>query len=460
MQKWDTLPDVRIRRNLKVIEGGNGSEDEKEITAPNRRQRMITLETILERGNLNKAWKQVKANNGSPGVDGMPVDALLAHLKAHGSELVENIKAGKYKPQPVRRVMIPKEEKGKFRPLGIPTSIDRFIQQAIAQRLSAEYDPVFSDHSHGFRPARSCQTAKEEVLKYANEGRQWVVDLDLSKFFDTVNHSKLLQVLSERIKDGRVISLIHKILRAPIAEDGKYTPSEIGTPQGGPVSPVLANIILNELDHELEKRGHIFVRYADDMMIMCRSRRSAERALRNLKPFIEGKLFLKLNEDKTKICHIADSNLKFLGFGFWKARKGRIKARPHQKSQAKCKARLKELTRRNRGQSLAVFRQKLESFIRGWVNYFKGTSMENFIRETDGWLRRRIRQLYWKQWKRTKTKVAGLMKLGLPKEQAWQWANSRKAYWRIAKSHVLSTTLTNESLRRLGWICLGDIDRG
>lgn len=448
---------MKIRQYLTIAKGGSGLTDEKEQTEPNRRQRMVTLESILERGNLNKAWKQVKANKGSPGVDGMPVETLLEHLKTHGSEIVESIKVGKYTPQPVRRVMIPKEEKGKFRPLGIPTAIDRWIQQAIAQVLSTEYEPVFSNHSHGFRPARSCQTAREEVLRHANEGRRWVVDLDLAKFFDTVNHSKLLQILSDRIKDGRVISLVHKILRAPIAENGLCTPSEIGTPQGGPVSPILANIILNELDHELEKRGHAFVRYADDMMILCKSRRAAERTLRNLKPFIEGKLFLKLNEEKSKICYIADPRLKFLGFGFWSARKGEIKARPHQKSKAKCIARLKELTQRNRGQSLDTYRQKLEQFVRGWVNYFKGTALEVFIRETDKWLRRRIRQIYWKQWKKTKTKKAGLIKLGASEETAKMWANSRKSYWRIAGSHVLATTLTNEFLRNQGWKCLSDI---
>ena len=257
---------------------------------------MVTLEAILERNNLNRAYKQVKANRGGPGVDGMTVDEFLDYLRAHAVEMVETVKAGKYKPQPVRRVMIPKEEKGKFRPLEIPTAVDRVIQQAIAQKLSDEYEPVFSLHSHGFRPCRSCRTAIDEALDIANQGYVWVVDLDLSKFFDTVNHSKLLQLLSDKLKDGRVVSLIHKILRAPIQEGDKITPCEIGTPQGGPVSPVLANIMLNELDHELERRGHRFVRYADDMMIFCRSRKAAERTLRHLKPYVEGKLFLKLNE--------------------------------------------------------------------------------------------------------------------------------------------------------------------
>lgn len=294
---------------------------------------MVTLETILDRSNLLKAYKQVKANRGSPGVDGMTVDDLWGYLFAHTDEIAQAVKARKYEPQPVRRVMIPKEEKGQFRPLGIPTAKDRVIQQAIAQKLSEEYEPVFSDHSHGFRPYRSCQSAIDEALDHANQGYVWVVDLDLSKFFDTVNHSKLLQLLSERIEDGGVISLIHKFLRAPIQEGDRIIPCEIGTPQGGPVSPVLANILLNELDHELERRGHRFVRYADDMMIFCKSRKAAERTLQNIKPYIENKLFFKLNEQKTKICTITDPELEFLGFGFWRSKDG-VKTRPHQKIQS------------------------------------------------------------------------------------------------------------------------------
>ena len=352
--------------------------------------------------------------------------------------------------------MIPKEEKGKFRPLGIPTAVDRVIQQAIAQKLSEEYEPVFSIHSHGFRPNRSCHTAIAEALEIANQGYVWVVDLDLSKFFDTVNHSKLLQLLSDKLGDGRVISLIHKILRAPIQEGDKITPCEIGTPQGGPVSPVLANIMLNELDHELERRGHRFVRYADDMMVFCKSRKAAERTLAHLKPFIEGKLFLKLNEQKTKICRITDPELKFLGFGFW-ASSGVVKARPHQKSKSKCKQRLKDLTSRSRGQSLDTFRRELRAFVRGWVNYFKDSSMKIFVKETDEWLRRRIRQIYWKQWKRVRTKFAALRKLGESESKAREWANTRKSYWRTANSWILATTLTNAVLRELGWTCLGDV---
>ena len=418
---------------------------------------MITLEAILERNNLNQAWKRVVANKGSAGVDGMEVQDLLPHLLEHGPELVQSIKEGRYKPQPVLRVLIPKEEKGKFRPLGIPTAVDRLVQQAVQQKLSEEYENVFSDSSHGFRPNRSCQTAIEQCLKLANEGYVWVVDLDLAKFFDTVNHSKLLQLLSERIKDGRVISLIHKFLRAPVLEDGKATPNTIGTPQGGPISPTLANIMLNELDKKLEERGHPFVRYADDMMIFCKSRKSAERTLANIKPFIEKKLFLKLNEEKTKIRYIGSTDVKFLGFGFYVAKEGKIKARPHQKSKDKCVKRLKEITSRSRGQSLEAFRKQLSEFVRGWVNYFLKSDMTRFVQETDEWLRRRVRQIYWKQWKRISTKYRALQKLGLSASVAWQYANTRKSYWHIANSWILTKTLTNRFLREMGWVCLGDV---
>lgn len=418
---------------------------------------MVTLEAILDRNNLNQAWKRVVANKGSAGVDGMEVQDLLPHLLEHSPELVQSIKEGRYKPQPVLRVLIPKEEKGKFRPLGIPTAVDRLVQQAVQQKLSEEYEQVFSDSSHGFRPNRSCQTAIEQSLKLANEGYVWVVDLDLAKFFDTVNHSRLLQLLSERIKDGRVISLIHKFLRAPVLEDGKSTPNTIGTPQGGPISPTLANIMLNELDKKLEERGHPFVRYADDMMIFCKSRKSAERTLANIKPFIEKKLFLKLNEDKTKIRYIGSTDVKFLGFGFYATKGGKIKARPHQKSKDKCVKRLKEITSRSRGQSLEAFRKQLSEFVRGWVNYFLNSDMTRFVLKTDEWLRRRIRQIYWKQWKKVSTKYSALKKLGLSPSKAWQHANTRKSYWHIANSWILATTLTNRFLREMGWVCLGDV---
>lgn len=423
---------------------------------------MLTLETILDRNNLNRAYKAVVANKGSAGVDGMEVADLLGHLKTHGAALVQSITEGRYRPSPVRRVLIPKEN-GQTRPLGIPTVVDRMVQQAVAQMLVEEYESVFSDGSHGFRPGRSCSTAMDQALKYANEGYRWVVDLDLAKFFDTVNHSKLLQVLSERVKDRRVIKLIHRMLRAPVSGDGKVEAREVGTPQGGPISPMLANILLNELDQELMRRGHRFVRYADDMMIFCGSEKAAHHALEKIQPFIEGKLFLKINEDKTKVRHIGSSDVKFLGFGFWYQR-GKdgasiVRDRPHQKSLDKCLGKLRELTTRNRGQCLDVFRRKLKEFIRGWVGYFGRSSMAKFALRTDEWLRRRIRQIYWKQWKRVSMRYKALRALGIEDEQAWQWASTRKAYWRVANSWILARSLTNGFLVSKGWVSLTDVYR-
>lgn len=419
---------------------------------------MVTLEAILEGENLRRAYAQVVANKGSAGVDGMEVSQLADYFAENPYALTEALKQGKYKPQAVLRVLIPKEEKGKMRPLGIPTVIDRFVQQAVAQVVSQDYEEVFSDNSHGFRPNRGCHTAIEQCLKLANEGYEWVVDLDLAKFFDTVNHSKLLQVLSERIKDGRVISLIHKFLRAPVREGKKETVNSLGTPQGGCISPVLANVLLNELDHKLEERKHQFVRYADDMMIFCKSERAALRTLETIRPYIEGKLFLKINEQKTKVCRITDPNLKFLGYGFYKQtyRDGtppKIKGRPHEKSKIKFKQKLKLVTRRNRGQSLDAYRRQLAPIVRGWVNYFKLGAMKMFLQRTSEWLRRRIRQIYWKQWKKVSMRYRALMKLGLSKQKAWEYANTRKAYWRIANSWILHTTLKKDFLDRMGWIC-------
>lgn len=305
---------------------------------------------------------------------------------------------------------------------------------------------------------RSCSTAMDQALRYANEGYKWVVDLDLAKFFDTVNHSKLLQVLSERVKDRRVIRLIHRMLRAPVSVDGKVEQREIGTPQGGPVSPVLANILLNELAQELTRRGHRFVRYADDMMIFCGSKKAAYHALEEIKPFIEGKLFLKINVDKTKVRSIGSPDVKFLGFGFWIQRKGNgvsiVRDRPHKKSRDKCLSKLKELTSRSRGQSLDAFRRKLKAYIYGWIGYFGRSSMAKFALRTDEWLRRRIRQIYWKQWKRISTRYKALRILGIEEELAWQWANTRKASWRISNSRVLAQSLTNDFLLSKGWVSL------
>lgn len=368
------------------------------------------LKRILARDNMNAAYLKVKSNKGASGIDKMSVDELLPYLKEHRLQLLEQIREGKYKPNPVRRVEIPKEEKGKIRKLGIPTVVDRVIQQAISQVLTSIYEPQFSESSFGFRPKRGAHDALKQCQKYADEGYVYVVDMDLEKFFDTVCQSKLIEILSRSIKDGRVISLIHKYLNAGIICQGVFERSEKGVPQGGPLSPLLSNVMLNELDKELEKREHKFVRYADDCMVLCKSRRSAERTLASITLFIEKKLFLKVNREKTSVAHI--SKVKYLGYGFYRY-KGKCQLRVHKKSQAKMKSRLKEITNRNKAISNEARTLKLKQFVTGWVNYFKLADMKKTLKEVDEWLRRRIRAIYWKQWKKVKTRMKELKKLGV-----------------------------------------------
>jgi group II intron reverse transcriptase/maturase len=407
------------------------------------------MEKILHKDNLNQAYKRVKSNKGAGGVDGMKVDELLTYLKENKSWLIPKIEEGKYKPNPVRKVEIPKEEKGKFRQLGIPTVVDRVIQQAIAQVLSPIYEPEFSENSYGFRPERSAHDALKQSQKNVNDGFVYVVDMDLEKFFDKVCHSKLIEILSRTIKDGRVISLIHKYLNAGIVEKGMFQKTDIGVPQGGPLSPLLSNIMLNELDKELTNRGHRFVRYADDVMIFCRSKKSAERTLTNIIPFIENKLFLKVNKDKTEVAHI--SKVKFLGYAFYRY-KGECRFRVHPKSREKMKNRLKELTHRSNGWSNEYRQLKLKQFIKGWINYFSLADMKSQLIQTDEWLRRRIRAIYWKQWKRVRTRYKMMRKYKLPEWKVHEIANCRKGIWRSAI--VLNSVLTNKEIANQGYISM------
>lgn len=411
------------------------------------------LEKILDKDNMNKAFKKVKSNKGAGGIDGMEVDELLRHLKENGQQLTQAIQAGKYRPNPVRRVEIPKEEKGKVRKLGIPTVVDRVVQQAIAQVLSPIFEEQFSDNSFGFRPKRSQHDAIRRCQKNMNEGYKHVVDMDLEKYFDTVNQSKLIEVLSRTIKDGRVISLIHKFLRAGVVVRHKFEDTEIGVPQGGPLSPLLSNIMLNELDQELERRGHRFVRYADDMMIFCKSRKSAERTLENILPYIEGKLSLKVNREKTRADDV--KKVKFLGFTFYEF-KGLMRMRIHPKAISKMKAKVKWLTGRSRGCGNEQRAKELRRYIMGWVNYFKIADIKNLLKETDEWMRRRIRMIYWKQWKKIKTRFQELKSLGINEYKAWQFANTRKGYWRISNSPILNSSLDNRTLRKLGFLFFSD----
>jgi group II intron reverse transcriptase/maturase len=413
------------------------------------------LEFILSPNNLNQAYLQVKRNKGAGGIDKMEVESLKDYLVRHKDELVKSILEGKYQPNPVRRVEIPKEN-GKTRQLGIPTVVDRVIQQSISQVLSQIYEKQFSDTSYGFRPRRSAHQALRTCQKNITEGYIWSVDMDLEKFFDTVNHSKLIEVLSRTIKDGRVISLIHKYLNAGVVVRNKFEQTGVGVPQGGPLSPLLSNIMLNELDKEIENRGHRFVRYADDMVILCKSKRSSERTLRNLLPYIEGKLFLKVNTEKTSVAQI--SKIKFLGYSFYRY-KGEYQLRVHPKSVLKMKGKLKELTSRSNGWGNERRKESLKQYIVGWVNYFKLANMKGLLKETDKWYRRRLRMVIWKQWKRTRTKLRNLIKLGINKFKAWEYANTRKGYWRIAKSPILDRTVTAERLKQAGYIFLSDYYR-
>lgn len=406
------------------------------------------LEKILQKENLNKAYKKVKSNVSSGGVDGMDVEELLPYLRKHGKELNQRIRDGRYKPNPVRRVEIPKEEKSTFRKLGIPTVVDRMYQQAIAQVISPIFEKQFSKNSFGFRPNRGAHDALKQCQKDANDGYVYVVDMDLEKFFDTVCQSKLIEILSRTIKDGKVISLIHKYMNAGVVANGLFERTEVGVPQGGPLSPLLSNVMLNELDKELETRGHRFVRYADDCMILCKSRKSAERTLRNILPYIENKLFLKVNREKTCVAHI--SKVKYLGYSFYN-RKG-LRFRVHPKSVEKMKKKLRELTDRNDGRSNETRILKLQQYIRGWVNYFKLADMKRLLRETDEWMRHRIRAIYWKQWKRVRTRIRKLRNLNLPEWVVFEIANSRKGIWRSAL--ILNAALTNKEIATLGYMSL------
>jgi group II intron reverse transcriptase/maturase len=425
---------------------------ENNLTSNNHQSGNGLLEQILSPSNLNAAFKQVRRNKGAGGVDRMDVGSLKDYLVRIKEELITSIERGKYRPNPVRRVEIPKEN-GKRRELGIPTVVDRVIQQSIAQRLSLLYEREFSQYSYGFRPKRSAHQALCKCRDYITEGYVYAVDIDLERFFDTVSHSKLTEVLSRKVKDGRVVSLIHKYLNAGVMKEGRYEETPEGVPQGGPLSPMLSNILLNDLDRELERRGHKFVRYADDMVIFCRSRRSAERTMQNIIAYIEGKLFLKVNRDKSQVSNVR--GIKFLGYSFY-IYKGEGRLRIHPRSAAKMKARIKELTSRSNGWGNDRRKEALSRYIKGWVQYFRLADMGNLLREIDKWYRRRLRMVLWKQWKRIKTKMANLVKLGVKKQKAYEWANTRKGYWHIAKSHILSTTITSDRLCLAGYVFFTD----
>ena len=401
---------------------------------------------ILERDNLNLAFKNVKANKGASGIDELSIEETEKFIKEHKNQIVWQLYNRKYQPQPVRRVEIPKANGG-VRKLGIPTVLDRVIQQAMVQVLSPIFEPYFSEYSYGFRPNRCCQMAIIKALEYFNDGYDWIVDIDLEKFFDNVPHDRLLRMVSDVVKDGNVVSLVNKFLKAGVMIQGNYEDTEIGTPQGGPLSPLLSNVMLNKLDKELEARNLHFTRYADDTIILVKSEKAANRVMESITYFIEKKLGLKVNMTKTKICKPND--LKYLGFGFYKDIKNNTyNCVPHIDSKMKFQRKLKSLTKRSESISLDTRFERLNWLIRGWVNYFKISKMKTFLAKIDSNLRTRIRMIIWKMWKLPKTREDNLVKCGFDRGEARGLANCRKGYMFVAHSKVLQNAITKLALSK------------
>lgn len=400
---------------------------------------------ILSRKNMLLALKRVEQNKGSHGVDGMPVQNLRKHLVENWSSIKTSILEGTYEPMPVRRVEIPKPDGG-VRLLGIPTVTDRLIQQAIAQVLSKIYDPTFSEHSYGFRPNRSAHDAVRKAKSYIRDGYRWVVDMDLEKFFDRVNHDRLMSTLAKRIQDKTLLKLIRKYLQAGVMINGVVSITDEGTPQGGPLSPLLSNIVLDELDKELEKRGHKFVRYADDCNIYVKSRRAGKRTMASVQRFVERKLRLKVNEKKSAVDR--PWRRKFLGFSFTSSREPKV--RVAKESMKRMKKKVREITSRKMPYSMEYRIQRLNQYLTGWCGYFALADTPSPFIELDSWIRRRLRMCLWKEWKKPKTKIRNLVKLGVPAWKAYEWGNSRKGYWRISKSPILHRTLGNSYWKSRG----------
>ena len=413
------------------------------------------LEKILDRDNLNRAFKRVKANRGAAGIDGMTVDEAFNYFKENKESLLERIYKGKYTPSPVRRVEIPKADGG-VRRLGIPTVIDRTIQQAIAQQLMPIYEPLFSDGSYGYRTGRNAKDAILKVKEYAEEGYTHAVVLDLSRYFDTINHDKLLNIVRRNVRDERVVQMIKRYLKSGVLENGVVIETEEGSPQGGNLSPLLANIYLNEFDREYEKRGVPMVRYADDIVLLAKSKRASERLLETSTKYLEKNLKLKVNRGKSRTVSVfAIRNFKFLGFVLGRNGNG-IYIRVHPKSWKKMKQRLRELSSRRRVQSIIPSLKKIEEYMRGWLNYYAIASMKDRIEDLNGWLYHRIRMCLWKMWRRPRARMRYLMKLGVPKELAYMTANCRRGYWWTTSTVGVNMALTKERLISKGFYDLAD----
>jgi RNA-directed DNA polymerase len=394
------------------------------------------MEEVCDRENLKRALRRVKANQGSPGIDGMKVSELPGYVKQHWPAIREQLLSGTYQPQPVRRVEIAKPEGG-VRQLGIPTVLDRFVQQAVQQVLQGKWDATFSEHSHGFRPQRSAHQAVAKAQQYIAAGHRWVVDLDLEKFFDRVNHDRLMAAIARRVSDKRMLKLIRAFLESGVMENGLVSPVEEGTPQGGPLSPLLSNLVLDELDRELERRQHRFVRYADDCNIYVASERAGKRVMQSVTGFIQRRLKLKVNEAKSAVARPQER--KFLGFSFTYGTRAKRRIAP--KALLRCKRRVRELTRRTLGISMEQMTKELASYLRGWKSYFGYCETPSVLHGLDQWVRHRLRSVIWKQWKRGSVRFARLRQGNLGTDLAAQTAGSSHGPWRLANSPALSLAL-------------------
>jgi group II intron reverse transcriptase/maturase len=411
----------------------NGKSDEK------------VWEAVFSRENMQTALKRVESNKGAAGMDGMKVTDLRGYLKAHWLEMRAVLESGKYQPSPVRRVEIPKSDGG-VRQLGIPTVKDRLIQQAIAQVLTPKFEEVFSPHSYGFRPRRSAHQAIQQSQEYIRQGYEWVVDIDLEKFFDRVNHDMLMARVARVVKDKRVLKLIRAYLESGVMVDGVVMDTEEGTPQGGPLSPLLSNIMLNDLDRELEGRGHKFVRYADDCNIYVKTERAGERVLKSVKQYLEKKLKLKVNPKKSKVERA--TRAKFLGFSFWK-RKGEIYIRLANRTKERFTEKIRRLTKRTRSGKIEDIVSEINRYTRGWIGYFRLATTPSVYQGLDEWIRRRLRQMQWKRWKRGTTRYRELVKLGVPRKRAVLGAGGTSP-WRMSQSPIIHEALNNTYWRSTG----------
>ena len=404
------------------------------------------MEEVCERENLKQALKRVKANKGAPGVDGMTVQALPAYLREHWASIRSTLLNGTYKPQPVRRVEIPKPDGGGVRKLGIPSALDRFVQQAVLQVLQRQWDPTFSDASYGFRPGRSAHQAVARAQGYIQAGDRWVVDLDLEKFFDRVSHDILMSRVARRVGDTRMLKLIRAFLTAGVLENGLVGTTDEGTPQGGPLSPLLSNLMLDDLDRELERRGLRFVRYADDCNVYVRSERAGQRVMAGLKAFLTGRLKLKVNDSKSAVAR--PHTRKFLGFTFLSG--VQVKRRIAPKALTRFKERIREMTQRTHGVRVDQMIGALNRYLTGWRGYFGFCETPSVLQRLDEWVRRRIRCFFWKQWRRGSTRFRALLARGVDRNLAAQTAGSPHNAWRLANSPALQRALTNRFLRSLG----------